>query len=740
MSKQATPEEIAKALGHGRESRATNGTWRTFCPVHEDASSKTPSLAVSPGSKAGKIIVHCHGGCAQSAVIDKLRELKLWPEQRIWTILDRPPVDVALPKNVFHPAHGKPNKSWLYHDAEGNVIGLVHRFDLSSGGKELLPMAWCRDQYGKEQWAWKSFKKPRPLYGIDKLSQRRDDAVVIVEGEKTADAAQVLLPEYVFVTWPGGGKAINYVDWEPLRNRSVIIWRDADAPGLKTQGQIIEAIKGLVSSLRTVEVPDDLPKGWDLADPAPEGLDIKKLMSNAKDAKPPSDAWIEELNKTHALVILGNKAVVLSEEVLPGGKLDVRYLSTEAFNSFYSNKTVQVGRKEMTVSKYWLSDVRRRTYKGVVFEPGVEDLDYYNLWRGFDVEPDPTGDWSLLREHIEDNVAQGHEDIANWIIAWFAQIVQQPNYKPGTSIAFRGMQGTGKTIVGHLFGNLIRAHYVRLEDQKHFLGAFNAHMANALLVHADEAYWAGNPALVGKLKGMVTSEVQRIEPKGKDSFEVNNYMRLMMTGNDRFLVPAAFEERRFAVFDVGKGRIQDKAYFGEMVRQMNNGGYGAFLHYLQNLNISTTDVGKIPFTDALQDQKAYSLDSVPRFWFERLYDGEIIPGQGMGWPDRVSSQQLYDSYVDECRKWGLNRRESQIHFGRELSSFFPQVTLHRCKVTTSVIDMTTRMPKDVRVNGYKLWPLQEMRTMFDDTFGAKQQWPVIKDEVGEALSKLPLNE
>ena len=52
-----TAESIAKALG-GRKAR---GGWMARCPAHDD---HTPSLSIAEAAD-GKVLVHCHAGCAQ---------------------------------------------------------------------------------------------------------------------------------------------------------------------------------------------------------------------------------------------------------------------------------------------------------------------------------------------------------------------------------------------------------------------------------------------------------------------------------------------------------------------------------------------------------------------------------------------------------------------------------------------------------------------------------------------------
>ena len=62
--------ELARALG-GRKS---GKDWQARCPAHDD---HNPSLSICEGDD-GRILVHCHAGCEQSAVIDALRHRGLW--------------------------------------------------------------------------------------------------------------------------------------------------------------------------------------------------------------------------------------------------------------------------------------------------------------------------------------------------------------------------------------------------------------------------------------------------------------------------------------------------------------------------------------------------------------------------------------------------------------------------------------------------------------------------------------
>jgi len=120
----------------------------------------------------------------------------------------------------------------------GALLGYVVRFATSDGGKDVLPYTWCRsDRDGGMAWKWKQWSEPRPLYmpGGDAPGAR---TVVIVEGEKKADALQALLEAaapgvYCVVSWPGGCKAWNKALWEWLAGSHVLLWPDCDAKRVK---------------------------------------------------------------------------------------------------------------------------------------------------------------------------------------------------------------------------------------------------------------------------------------------------------------------------------------------------------------------------------------------------------------------------------------------------------------------------------------------------------------------------
>ena len=140
-----------------------------------------------------------------------------------------PPLDVTAPPKA-HMFRGLPEAVWCYRSEKGATLGYVYRFKTSDGGKETIPLTWCRNsQTGFEEWRWKGFEVLRPLYGLERLAAKPDATVLVVEGEKCADVAEQHLRGLVCLTWPGGSKAVDKANWEPLVGRKVIVWPDCDA-------------------------------------------------------------------------------------------------------------------------------------------------------------------------------------------------------------------------------------------------------------------------------------------------------------------------------------------------------------------------------------------------------------------------------------------------------------------------------------------------------------------------------
>ena len=118
---------------------------------------------------------------------------------------------------------------WIYKNAAGDQVGAVARYDLTNGdGRRKQFRPFVAD--GGEMTCG-GFAEPRPLYNLDKLAARPEAPVLVVEGERTADAAGELFPDYVATTSPGGSKAADKADWSPLQKRQVIVWPDADKAG-----------------------------------------------------------------------------------------------------------------------------------------------------------------------------------------------------------------------------------------------------------------------------------------------------------------------------------------------------------------------------------------------------------------------------------------------------------------------------------------------------------------------------
>lgn len=200
----------------------------------------------------------------------------------------KPPADAGEP-DMYLNALGKPSRTWRYNDSDGALLGFVARYD-TQGGKEIRCWTWGARGTEAPRWGCGHWTAPRPLYGLDRLASRYDAPVLIVEGEKAADAAQALLPQYVVITWPGGANARKHVDLSPLKGRRVDLWPDNDEPGIGAMEElqsILEDPAGLACHGKRI-VPDGAAEGFDAADWDGTGDELLAwLRARAKDYPEP---------------------------------------------------------------------------------------------------------------------------------------------------------------------------------------------------------------------------------------------------------------------------------------------------------------------------------------------------------------------------------------------------------------------------------------------------------------------
>jgi hypothetical protein len=432
---------------------------------------------------------------------------------------------------------------------------------------------------------------------------------------------------------------------------------------------------------------------------------------------------VAKINSDYALVLLGSRAVVVKEQ--PGGPIEdrVRVLAIEAFDHWFSNHFTEVtgadGRRRMiTWSKAWRSDKGRRQYSGIEFFPnpdGAQSAEgYLNLWRGVSVVPASSGSWTIFRDHLFNNVCEGNQALFDWVFGWFAHIVQCPRDRIGTALVLRGRQGAGKTKIGEVIGSLFPAHYFQVDDPRYIVGNFNAHMASCLLLQAEEAVWAGDKHAEGRLKGLITSESQMIEAKGIDPIRIRNFVRVLMTSNEDWVVPAGLGERRFCVLDVHPRCAENAAYFREMQEELDNGGRERLLFDLQKFDLSSINLRQIPRTAALLEQKVRSLDALHSWWLARLMDG--APMRSLeSWPLHVAKDSFYSDYVRYADEIGARRKNDPPTFAKRLRKIAPGLDETRPRI--EVEPGVTR-----RVRSFVLPPLDECRTAFDAQLGQKFEW------------------
>jgi len=329
--KEAVPIDVL-VQAMGVELKQRGDEYKGLCPFHDD---HNPSMSVTPGK--GFFCHSCRAGGDQVAFIQESKgvdfkeAVKLLQEFAGGAFIDisadarkraaqkrkpKPadkwqhqpcPQDVAPPENLPTKRDGKWIEfpviaAWPYRDRRGTLHGYTCRIEPEPGKKEIIPVCWMvNTDTGEAQLRQKSLPEPRLLYGTELLDQHPKSNVILVEGEKAADAARRLTADLpvIVLSWPGGSKAVSKADWSLLAGRKIVGWPDTDSqvdkrtglirpyqkqPGMAAMLEISEQVSRHGGQMRIIAVPypGHLEDGWDAADAEAEGWTGADVMAHIK--------------------------------------------------------------------------------------------------------------------------------------------------------------------------------------------------------------------------------------------------------------------------------------------------------------------------------------------------------------------------------------------------------------------------------------------------------------------------
>jgi hypothetical protein len=335
------------------------------------------------------------------------------------------------------------------------------------------------------------------------------------------------------------------------------------------------------------------------------------------------------------------------------GGAHIEYRGTDGFRTSYDNRKVQLGEgdesKLIPMATYWLKSAERRTYGkvGLWAPPKEAQPGDYNLWKGFAIEP-IQGEWSLMQDHILQIIAAGDEELAKYILKWIAWMFQNPGIPAEAAIAMRGIEGCGKGTLGNALKTIMGAHAVHVTSPEHFvMGRFNAHMAQCIFFFADECHWAGERVHEGKLKALITEPTIRVEPKGIDSYEIDNALHVLISSNNDWVIPAGTGARRFVVADVAPIKAGNFEYFAALRKELNSGGLQAMLYDLLNIDLGDWHPREIVSSKGLNTQKEFTLDTLSMWTLYIAESGHLPHTDNLLWqgekhpdPNFVSSATI----------------------------------------------------------------------------------------------------
>lgn len=322
---------------------------------------------------------------------------------------------------------------------------------------------------------------------------------------------------------------------------------------------------------------------------------------------------------------------------------------------------------------WWLRDNTLRTYSKIGYFVDASECPstVFNTFTGFAAE-------KLLATYIPSRCDKilhhiqllcGNDMVAyEFVLDWFAAILQRPGFLNGICLIFKGKHGCGKDMFLSWFGTRIvglQNYYKTARPHIDLFGAFNSSRKDIVFYHIEE----GSDAVfkdvnLQQFKNYITDSYASIQLKQKNTTTgdslVKNYNHFAISTNH--VISCEMNERRFFGVEASSEKCKDSGYFGYLAAAMNDSDITAsFYWFLKERDISGRNWSHLPQTEYMKEMRSAGMPELYHFleeFVEAYEDDKIV----------VKASEFYDAYRDWHSLQGTDKVKTLTSFGREIKN------------------------------------------------------------------------
>lgn len=344
--------------------------------------------------------------------------------------------------------------------------------------------------------------------------------------------------------------------------------------------------------------------------------------------------------------------------------------------------------------------------KTIIFEPDLsKEYPYqYNTFLGFE---GMSSNFNKLSEvemeeiqpflsHIFEVLAAGNEDLYDYIVSYFAHIVQKPHIKTMIFMIFySGRQQVGKNIILKFLAKYVlgNRYCVERTGLSEVLEEKNADFETAILCVVNEIILKdGYHTDWDRLKDLITSDRRRLRRLYCDAIEVSNYTNYIGTTNNKNSIRVEGQnDSRVCAIECSPIYRNNRKYFTALSKRFTQENGELMYRYLYNYSIER-DLRDIPETELRNHMSECNKSSTERFVddllsidFEEITQKRTVCRDEWIKPLRLDSRgciplaTVYASYKEWAKSEGERKTLSKKYMTEVLESMDLIVTRKKVK-------------------------------------------------------------